>query len=428
MAKFGINDILNMKSRAGAAGGYKEIWLSPYEVKDAEENTHISLEKIEELADCFLTVGQEQPTVLARVNGEFRIVDGHRRNKANIFNLERGYKEYEKVLYRYRDMTPAMYELSLLAGNGFTQELTPYEKMRTAQRIKEALVKAKKEDGLEIRGTIRNMVADMLNESPTNIARMESISRNATDEIKEQFKAGNIGITAAYEAAKLPEEDQRDIARDAEEGKEVRAKEIAEKVAERKAADVDMNPPEEGGKPGDDYQTPHPESITSLCYSCKNYMDCNVKTGTCRKCDQYINKAEYEKTEEQRYSEEQDRIDRETRRKLRQQEDERKMETLPGERTWYGKKVHSIKIAPMYYHDIVTGRKTFELRKNDQGYRVGDFLELMEFKAGENTGRVTYAIITYMLEGYTGLKDGYCILGIKIDKSETDNRGAGDGE
>ena len=56
MAKFGINDILNMKSRVGAAGGYKEIWLSPYEVKDAEENTHISLEKIEELADCFLTV------------------------------------------------------------------------------------------------------------------------------------------------------------------------------------------------------------------------------------------------------------------------------------------------------------------------------------------------------------------------------------
>ena len=104
------------------------------------------------------------------------------------------------------------------------------------------------------------------------------------------------------------------------------------------------------------------------------------------------------------------------------------METLPGERTWYGKKVHSIKIAPMYYRDIVTGRKTFELRKNDRGYRVGDYLELKEFKGREYTGRVTYAIITYMLEGYTGLEDGYCILGIKIDKSETDTRGDRDGE
>ena len=31
-----------------------------------------------------LHVGQEQPTVLARVNGEYRIIDGHRRNAANI--------------------------------------------------------------------------------------------------------------------------------------------------------------------------------------------------------------------------------------------------------------------------------------------------------------------------------------------------------
>lgn len=126
-AKFGLNDILNAKSRAAAAGrveDYEEIYLSPYEVRAAPENTHQSLENIEELADSFLHVGQEQPTVIARVNGEFRIVDGHRRNAANIMNLERGHKEYEKVKYRYKDMTEAMYELSLLAGNGYTQELT----------------------------------------------------------------------------------------------------------------------------------------------------------------------------------------------------------------------------------------------------------------------------------------------------------------
>ena len=107
-AKFGLNDILNAKSRAAAAGrveDYEEIYLSPYEVKAAPENTHQSLENIEELADSFLHVGQEQPTVIARVNGEFRIVDGHRRNAANIMNLERGHKEYEKVKYRYKDMT-----------------------------------------------------------------------------------------------------------------------------------------------------------------------------------------------------------------------------------------------------------------------------------------------------------------------------------
>lgn len=59
MAKFGINDILNAKTKAAGqqaqTDGYKEIYLSPYEVKAAQENTHQKLENIEELADSFFT-------------------------------------------------------------------------------------------------------------------------------------------------------------------------------------------------------------------------------------------------------------------------------------------------------------------------------------------------------------------------------------
>ena len=209
----------------------------------------------------------------------------------------------------------AMYELRLLAGNGYTQELTAYEITRLVERTKAALIRAKEEDGLEIQGKMRDLVAAMINESSTNVARMDAINNNATPEIKEQLKEGNLGITAAYEAAKLDEDEQKEIAEKAAAGENVRAKEIAEKVAEKKA--------------GDDYETPHPESITSLCYSCQKYKDCNVKTGTCQKCDQYINKAEAEKTDEQRYSEEQDAIDRQTKKKLQELADAEKMEHLP---------------------------------------------------------------------------------------------------
>lgn len=240
MAKFGINDILNAKTKAAGqqaqTEGYKEIYLSPYEVKAAQENTHQKLEGIEELADSFLHVGQEQPTVLARVGGEYRIIDGHRRNAANILNLERGHKEYEKVLYRFMDMSEAMYELRLLAGNGYTQELTAYEKTRLVERTKAALIRAKEEDGLEIQGKMRDLVAAMINESSTNVARMDAINNNATPEIKEQLKEGKLGITAAYEAAKLSAADQRAIAAAAGAGEDVRAKEIAQKVAEQVAA------------------------------------------------------------------------------------------------------------------------------------------------------------------------------------------------
>ena len=414
-AKFGINDILNAKSRTAGAGTvseYTEIWLSPYEVKPSESNFY-SQENIEELADSFLAVGQQQPTVLGRVNGEFRIVSGHRRNLANIMNIERGHEEYNKVRYLYKDMSAAMFELSLLIGNAYNRELTAWEKTQQAQKLKEALLRAKKEDGLEITGKLRDIIADLLNESSTNVARMDAINNNATPEVKEALKNGEIGITAAYEAAKLPEEEQREIAAAAAAGENVRAKEIAAKVAEKKA--------------GDDYETPHPESITSLCYSCQKYKECNVKTGTCEKCDQYVNKAEAEKTEEQRYNEEQDKIDRETKRKLQERADAEKMDKLPSERGTEHK-WHEVKIAASYYDDVASGKKRFELRKNDRGYKEGDSLKMLEFKDGKHTGRTIDADIIYMLEEYTGLQEGYCILGIDVttysgEVSETDTGG-----
>lgn len=398
---FNFMDLLNAQTKAEGveeAKDYEEIYLSPYEVKDAQENTHQKIEGIEELADNFLTVGQEQPTVLARVNGEFRIIDGHRRNAANIFNLERGYKEYEKIKYRYKDMSEAMYELRLLAGNGYTQELTAYEKVRLVERTKAALIRAKEEDGLEIQGKMRDLIAAMVQESGTNVARMENINNNATKAVKEQLKEGNLGLTAAYEAAKLEPEEQDDIAERAAAGENVRAKDIAEKVAAKKA--------------GDDYRTPHPESITSICYSCLNYSTCNVKTGTCQKCDEYVNKAEAEKTDEQRYSEEQDRIDRETKKKLAEREHEEKLDAALSDNK-PDHKIHEIKIAAMYYEDVVSGKKSFELRKND-GYKQGDKLIMLEFKDGKHTGRIINADIVYMLEDYTGLAEGYCILGIQV--------------
>lgn len=156
---------------------------------------------------------------------------------------------------------------------------------------------------------------------------------------------------------------------------------------------------------------PSPDTITSLCYSCSHYSECNVKSGTVRECNEYINKAEAEKTEEQKYNEEQDRIDRETQKKLKDKAQEEKMSHLPSDA---GQQVHQIRLASGYFEDVAAGSKTFELRKNDRHYRKGDILELMEFTEGRNTGRLIRAEVTYLLEDYTGLEDGYCIMAIKV--------------
>lgn len=246
MAKFGINDIMDIKSKSSGTDGaneYKEIWLNPYEVKPSDSNFYAQ-ENIEELADSFLAVGQQQPTVLGRVDGQFWIVSGHRRNRANILNIERGHKEYQQVRYLYKDMTQSMLELSLLMGNAYNRELTAWEKTQQAKRLKEALMRAKKEDGLEIPGKLRDIVAGLMNESSSNIAKMESITHNAVQEIQDQFKNGNIGISAAYEAAKLSPEEQKAVAKKTAEGKTVPIKEITRKRTVKKEDGNKINPEE----------------------------------------------------------------------------------------------------------------------------------------------------------------------------------------
>lgn len=73
---------------------------------------------------------------------------------------------------------------------------------------------------------------------------------------------------------------------------------------------------------------------------------------------------------------------------------------------------HKLKLAKMFFDDVRLGRKSFELRKNDRDYQIGDILELREMDNGEPTGRVIEKKITYILEGFAGLKEDYCILAL----------------
>ena len=151
-----------------------------------------------------------------------------------------------------------------------------------------------------------------------------------------------------------------------------------------------------------------------------NYSTCNVKTGTCEKCDEYINKAEAEKTDEQRYDEQQAAIDKQTQKTLQAREREAALDRVlqPKEQ-----KVHELKLAAMYFKDVATGKKSFELRKNDRGFKTGDALRLNEYADGKETGRYIEADIVYMLEDHSGLQEDYCILGIKVTKvPETDTQ------
>lgn len=96
------------------------------------------------------------------------------------------------------------------------------------------------------------------------------------------------------------------------------------------------------------------------------------------------------------------------------------MEHLPSDKPEEGVKVHRIRQSSKYFDDVLSGKKSFELLKNDCDYKVGDILEMEEFKNGESTGRMAKAEVTYFLDGFTGIEDGYCILAIAPLKGQQD--------
>lgn len=77
---------------------------------------------------------------------------------------------------------------------------------------------------------------------------------------------------------------------------------------------------------------------------------------------------------------------------------------------------HELKIWPEYFDDVFHRRKNFEVRKNDRGYQVGDFIVLRRFdpNKGEYIGGICGREITYMLEGGKfGIEPGYVVLGLE---------------
>jgi hypothetical protein len=86
-------------------------------------------------------------------------------------------------------------------------------------------------------------------------------------------------------------------------------------------------------------------------------------------------------------------------------------------------KRHELKSWPEFFKPIMSGEKTFELRKNDRRFKVGDVLRLREWEptTAKYSGRECIRVVTYILEGvgpggitpYHGLAREYAILGLR---------------
>jgi hypothetical protein len=79
-------------------------------------------------------------------------------------------------------------------------------------------------------------------------------------------------------------------------------------------------------------------------------------------------------------------------------------------------KTHTLKTWPVYYQAIADGSKTFEVRKNDRRFEVGDVLDLREWdpQTGAFTGREMGKVVSYVMRGGAfGIDPDFCVLGFK---------------
>ena len=434
-AGFSVKDALNKNSKAGIdespRARFRTKDISIFKMYRNDMNFY-SVEQIEELAGDILMYGLKQNLELVYApcdKGEYRIVAGERRWEALKYLVSKGYKEFELATSKLT--TPQdddEEQVEIIIANAYRTK-TVSDMIEEETRLKASLERmkaaGKKIKGYDLQsGRLREVISSILHMSKTKVAQIEAVNNNLIPEWKEELKGERLTFSAAYELSGMTEDEQREALGKFTETGELTHKDVKDMKAEKAAgqqvsesdteAEIGMNPPEV--RAGDNYETPHPEGITSICYSCTEYETCNVKTGTCTSCDQYKNRTEAYKTDEQRYSEEQDAIDRETKKKLREMEQEEKMQNLPSDTQETGQKVQQIRLAKSYFDDVANGIKTFELRKNDRGYKKGDILEMMEFADGKNTGRTVRVLVTYILEDYTGIEDGYCIMATKLMK------------
>lgn len=181
----------------------QQIPLSQIETND---RNFYEVEDVTELAESIELIGLKQPLVVLEVDDtHYRLIAGHRRHKALT---ELGRESAPCVVQR--NLTETQEQLALILTNSTARELTYLEKAEQAVRLKRLFVK-RREEGAELPGRIRDMVAEAMQESASNIARMEAIDKHLVGEWKRALKKGHINASTAYELSKLDKDVQKKL-------------------------------------------------------------------------------------------------------------------------------------------------------------------------------------------------------------------------
>lgn len=461
--KFNLTELLNQRSKeageqqkteqqqtaAGAEVVTSEEGVSStadiYDLIPSKGNFY-SVEDVQDLKQSIELLGVLQPLLVTdeEEDGKRRIIAGHRRRLAVMQLVDEGKERFRRVPILIKPKKNAIIDrLALIMANRF-REKTDWERMTEALETEKLVLELK--DSMNIPGRTRDLLAEIIETSPAQLGRYKAIYNNIIPELMAEFKANRIVVSVIYEVSGLPEDYQKQAAEVFRENEVLTLADVKQlkknyEASQQIPGQMDINQlqeqPEEpqtqenttDGETDEEqeetategageateqqpeYVDPQPESMTSLCYSCTHYEECHDKTATVTNCNAYENRREAQKTDEERYNEEQAAIDRETQKKLREMQQEEKMQHLPSDE----RKEKTIRVPPDKMKAVaIDHTRPYMILKNDD-YREGDTVKLIEFAEGRATGNTADMKIICMDDDTTSsaLEEGYCVIALQ---------------
>lgn len=212
MAKFSLSDLLNTQSKPQAVAAEFQIEkISVYQLEPSKDNFY-SVADTDDLKDSIELIGVQQNLTVTPIPGtdNYKVISGHRRRIASMRLADEGKEQFEFVPCRIENNLDEIKEkIMLIYTNSTTRKISDWEKVEQLAQLKALLQEYKKTH--EIPGRVRELLAEALNVSPTQVERLESIDNNLVPEFKEEFKQGNVKVSVAAELSKLSAADQKAV-------------------------------------------------------------------------------------------------------------------------------------------------------------------------------------------------------------------------
>ncbi len=181
-----------------------------------------NVKELDKLKASIKAVGLKHNLVVRQYKTDetlYELLSGHRRLKAILELVDEGELGFDTVPCIVDVSTDFEQRLTLILANSTARELTSFEKMKQVTEMKRLILELKEIDDTKIKGKTRDLIAEFLDMSTSEVARYEAIENNLQDNLKEELAKENISTDTAYEISKLDSEQQEEVAQVIEKAK-----------------------------------------------------------------------------------------------------------------------------------------------------------------------------------------------------------------